>query len=51
MLAYVKDIFVAFNLDPVRSLPLRQRGPTGGPRATSGPRPLVTRPSKLFVTY
>jgi hypothetical protein len=28
---------------------LCQRGPTGGPRVTSGPRPLVTRPAKLFV--
>jgi hypothetical protein len=28
---------------------LGQRVQTGGPRATSGPRPLVTRPAKLFV--
>jgi hypothetical protein len=27
-----------------------QRGPTGGLRATSGPRSLVTRPAKSFVT-
>jgi hypothetical protein len=25
---------------------LGQRGPTGGPRATSGPRPFVTSPAK-----
>jgi hypothetical protein len=28
---------------------LHQRDPTGGPRATSGPRPLVTRTAKVFV--
>jgi hypothetical protein len=28
---------------------LYQRGQTGGSRATSGPRPLITRPAKLFV--
>jgi hypothetical protein len=29
--------------------PISQRDPTGVPRATSGPRPLVTRPAQLFV--
>jgi hypothetical protein len=29
--------------------PIGQCGPTGGPWATSGQRPLVTRPMKLFV--
>jgi hypothetical protein len=28
---------------------VNQRGPAGGPRATSGQRPLVIRPAKLFV--
>jgi hypothetical protein len=28
---------------------LDQLGPTGGPQATSSPRPLVIRPTKLFV--
>jgi hypothetical protein len=28
---------------------VNQRVPTGGPRAISGLRPLVTRPAKLFV--
>jgi hypothetical protein len=28
---------------------LDQRDPTGGPRATSGPSSLATRPAKLFV--
>jgi hypothetical protein len=28
---------------------VNQRGPTGGPRGTSGPRQLVTRPAKLFL--
>jgi hypothetical protein len=28
-----------------------QRGVTGGPQATSGPRQLVTRPAKLFVNF
>jgi hypothetical protein len=28
---------------------LSHRGSTGGPRATSGPRPLIARPAKLFV--
>jgi hypothetical protein len=30
---------------------LEQRGKTGGPGVTSGPRPLVTMPAKLFVIY
>jgi hypothetical protein len=30
---------------------LMQRDQTSGPRATSGPRPLVTRPDKLFVNF
>jgi hypothetical protein len=28
---------------------IKQRGPTGGPRAASGPRLQVTRQAKLFV--
>jgi hypothetical protein len=29
---------------------LDQRCPTGGLRETAGPRPVITRPAKLFVT-
>jgi hypothetical protein len=47
--------FVCFHpltdLDEIEAIvnSLRRRGQTGGPQATSGSKPLVTKPAKLFV--
>jgi hypothetical protein len=45
---------IRLGLEPVRRgsyLPgLDQRGHTDSPRTTSGPRPLVTRPAKSYVS-